>query len=86
MRGDIYLLVEFTILVEKCNKAFTRIDTYMQDEKRIVGTTTITAGYRISLIRDVRKILETKCKRKIKEGDKIVYFQLKNGDIVISIA
>jgi hypothetical protein len=86
MQGDLYLLVEFTILVEKCNKAFTSIDTYMQAEKRIVGTTTITAGYRISLIRDVRKILETKCNRKIKEGDKIVYFQLKSGEVIISVA
>jgi hypothetical protein len=58
----------------------------MQEEKRIVGTTTITAGYRISLIRDVRRILETKRKSEIKEGDKIVYFQLKNGDVIISLA
>lgn len=79
-------LVDFTILVEKCNKASGTTNTCMQEEKRIVGTTTITAGYRISLIRDVRRILETKRKSEIKEGDKIVYCQLKNGDVIISLA
>ena len=55
-------------------------------EERILGVTTITAGYRISLIRDVRRVLETKYKREIKEGEKIVYVLLKNGAVLIRLA
>jgi hypothetical protein len=54
----------------------------MQRE-RIIGTTTITVGNRISLLDEVRKILEDKFGLKIKDGDKLVFYLSERGEIVI---
>jgi hypothetical protein len=51
--------------------------------ERIIGTTTITAGSRISLLDEVRKILEEKYTLKIKDGDKIVFYQSEKGEVLI---
>jgi hypothetical protein len=51
--------------------------------ERIIGTTTITAGSRISLLDEVRKILEEKYSLKIEDGDKIVFYQSEKGEVVI---
>lgn len=54
-----------------------------KQREKIIGTTIITRGNRISLLKDVKKLLQLKFDIELKEGDKIVYFQNEEGDIVI---
>lgn len=53
---------------------------------KIIGVTTITRGYRISLLKDVKLILESKSGNEIKEGDKIVFSLDSNRNIIINPA
>ena len=54
--------------------------------EKIIGVTTITRGYRISLLKDVKLILESKSGSEIKEGDKIVFSLDNNGNIIVNPA
>jgi len=54
--------------------------------EKIIGVTTITRGYRISLLKDVKLILESKSGNEIKEGDKIVFSLDNNGNIIVNPA
>ena len=49
----------------------------------ILGTTKITNGWKITLLQDIREILDANKKSNIKVGDKIVYYQNEKGDVVI---
>ncbi|MFC7079731.1 hypothetical protein [Halorussus caseinilyticus] len=53
-------------------------------EEKILGTTTVTQRWRISLIKAVREELE-KDADEIEEGDRLVY-KLADGKIVIELA
>ncbi|WP_192498401.1 hypothetical protein [Halorussus halophilus] len=55
----------------------------MSDEK-ILGTTTVTQRWRISLIKAVREEFE-KDGVEVEEGDRLVY-KLKDGEIVVEPA
>lgn len=52
-------------------------------KEKILGVTTITAGYRISILKDVRQVIEKSSGEELKEGDRLVYYVNRSGDIVI---
>ena len=58
----------------------------MGRREKIMGITTITHGYRISLLKDVKQHLESTSGTIISEGDKIVYFLNERGELVIRLA
>jgi len=51
--------------------------------ERIIGTTKVTAGWKIALLKDVKEFLERGSREKLKVGDTIVYFSNEKGDIVL---
>ena len=51
-------------------------------KERILGTTKITSGWKISLIEDVRILLNERQDKELIVSDKIVYV-LRDGEIVI---
>lgn len=54
--------------------------------ERIVGTTKVTAGWKIALLKDVKELLEKGSREKLSIGDTIVYFVNERGDIVLKKA
>lgn len=55
-----------------------------EDEEEILGTTTVTRQWRISLLKDVREEFEERGDE-VEEGDRLVY-RLHDGKIVIETA
>ncbi len=51
--------------------------------ERIVGTTKVTAGWKIALLKDVKELLEKGSRERLKIGDTIVYFVNERGDILL---
>lgn len=51
--------------------------------ERIIGTTKVTAGWKIALLKDVKELLDRGSREKLKVGDTIVYFSNEKGDIVL---
>lgn len=51
--------------------------------ERIVGTTKVTTGWKIALLRDVKEILERGSREKMKVGDTVVYFVNERGDVLL---
>lgn len=51
-------------------------------KEKILGVTTITAGFRISILKNVREILE-KSSEKLKVGDRLVYYQDEKGEVIL---
>lgn len=51
--------------------------------ERIVGTTKVTTGWKIALLRDVKELLEKGPKEKLKIGDTVVYFVNERGDVLL---
>jgi len=51
--------------------------------EKIVGTTKVTAGWKIALLRDVKGLLEKGSREKLEIGDTIVYFLNEKGDVVV---
>lgn len=51
--------------------------------ERVVGTTKVTTGWKIALLRDVKDILERGSREKLRIGDTIVYFVTERGDILL---
>lgn len=51
--------------------------------ERIVGTTKITTGWKITLLKDVKDLLEKGSRERLKVGDKVVYFVNERGDVVL---
>ncbi len=56
-------------------------DPFMAE--RIVGTTKITVGWKIALLKDVKELLERGSRDKLKVGDTVVYFFNEKGDVVL---
>ncbi len=54
--------------------------------ERIVGTTKVTAGWKIALIKDVKELLEKGSRERLKIGDTIVYFVNEKGEVVLKRA
>ena len=51
--------------------------------EKIVGTTKVTTGWKIALLRDVKELLEKGSRVKLEIGDTIVYFVNEKGDVVL---
>ncbi len=51
--------------------------------ERIVGTTKVTTGWKIALLRDVKEILDRGSREKLKVGDTVVYFVNERGDVLL---
>lgn len=51
--------------------------------ERILGTTKVTAGWKIALLRDVKDVLDKGSRSKLEIGDTLVYFVNEGGDIVV---
>lgn len=50
--------------------------------ERIVGTTKVAAGWKITLLKDVEGLLEKGSRAALKIGDTVVYFVNEKGDVV----
>ncbi len=51
--------------------------------ERIVGTTKVTAGWKITLLKDVVALLEKGSRDRVEVGDTIVFFVNERGDVLI---
>lgn len=51
--------------------------------ERIVGTTKVTAGWKIALLKDVKELLDKGFRERLRIGDTVVYFLNEKGDIVL---
>ena len=51
--------------------------------ERIVGTTKVTAGWKIALLKDVKELLEKGSRERLKIGDTIVYFVSEKGEVLL---
>jgi len=51
--------------------------------ERILGTTKVTAGWKIALLKDVRELLDKRSQEGLEIGDTIVYFVNDKGDVVL---
>ncbi len=51
--------------------------------ERIVGTTKVTTGWKIALLRDVKELLERGSREKLKIGDTVVYFLNEKGEVLL---
>jgi len=51
--------------------------------ERIVGTTKVTTGWKIALLRDVKELLEKSQRDKLRIGDTVVYFVNERGDVLL---
>ncbi len=51
--------------------------------ERIVGTTKVTAGWKIALLKDVKEVLDKGSRERLAIGDTVVYFVNEKGDVVL---
>jgi len=51
--------------------------------ERIVGTTKVTAGWKIALLKDVKELLEKGSREELSIGDTVVYFVNEKGDVIL---
>ena len=51
--------------------------------ERIVGTTKVTTGWKIALLKDVKELLDKGSRDKLEIGDTVVYFVNEKGDVVL---
>jgi hypothetical protein len=52
-------------------------------KEKILGLTTITVGYRIALLKNVRELLEKWSSEKIRPGTRLIYYMNEQGQIFI---
>ena len=50
---------------------------------KIIGTTKITAGWKIALLQDVKDLMEKGSRTRLQVGDTLVYFVNERGDVVL---
>ena len=51
--------------------------------ERIIGTTKVTTGWKIALLKDVKELLDKGSRDKLGIGDTVVYFVNEKGDVVL---
>jgi len=51
--------------------------------ERIIGTTKVTTGWKIALLKDVKELLDKGSRDKLEIGDTVVYFVNEKGDVVL---
>ncbi len=59
------------------------LDLPRRGAERRYGTTKVTAGWKIALLKDVKEVLDKGSRERLAIGDTVVYFVNEKGDVVL---